>query len=70
MEKSDKLTPLGSKVASAKRMAADIIARMIENTFSSWFLSIQRQMNSANSEEEERSRNRKIVEIILVIIVF
>lgn len=48
MEKSDKSTPLGSKVASANSMAAEMQPSITAKAFRSCFLSIQHQMNSEN----------------------
>ena len=47
IEKRDRSTPLGKRVASAKRIAADMIPSMIARTFFSCFLRMHCQINSA-----------------------
>jgi hypothetical protein len=46
LEKRDRSTPLGNKVASANNMEAEMQPRITESTLISCFLSKQRQMNS------------------------
>lgn len=48
LEKSDRSTSLGSKVASANSMEAEMHPRITASTLISCFLSKQRQMNSKN----------------------
>lgn len=49
IEKSDRWT-LGSRVASAKRMAADMQPSIIAKSFSSCFLTMHSQINSARNQ--------------------
>lgn len=53
MEKRDKSTPLGKRVASAKRMATDMQPSNTAENFSSCFLRIQRHRNSVGGTSWE-----------------
>lgn len=49
IEKRDRSTPLGKRVASANKIAADMIPRMTARTFLTCFIRMHRQTNSAKA---------------------
>lgn len=66
MENRDKSTPLGNRVASANRMAADIQPRITAETFSNCFRRTHRQINSGKQCQVVFHKRRKQIQADLI----
>lgn len=66
MENRDKSTPLGNRVASANRIAADIQPKITAETFSNCFRRTHRQINSGKEYQPllQKWRNQIQADII------